>query len=160
MKGFRPSFLKPAGAAAVAVLLAACGGGYYYDTPPYYYPQYGPPYPVGGYEAQGGPGGGADPSKIENPDWDAGRQHGRNQAQNQRTPAPGSGQAQAPVGGGSAAPSTPTGPASGILVPNRPGMIMSPYAQDPNKLIDVRGLPSGTVIECPYSEDGRTIRVP
>lgn len=161
MKGSSPTHLIAAGTAVAALLLTACGGGYYYDHPPYYHPQYSPQYPHGGYHGHGGHPQGADPSKIENPDWDAGRQYGRNPAQNHRNQAPGGGQTQPAPGGAAPTPAPgPSGPPNGILVPNRPGMIMSPYAQDANKLIDVRGLPSGTVIECPYSDGGRTIRVP
>jgi hypothetical protein len=38
----------------------------------------------------------------------------------------------------------------------KPGFIESPYA--PGKLIDVRGLPPGTEIECPYTR--RALLVP
>ena len=140
---------------AVGLLFASCGT--YYDAPPpYYQPSYGHPYPH--YPEQAGPGS----QKIENPEIDQSRQFGAN-------PNPGQTPGGRPSGGqttpghspgGGAAPTEPSGPPAGILVPNRPGMIMSPYARDPNKLIDVSGLPSGTVIECPYSQDGRTIRVP
>jgi len=45
----------------------------------------------------------------------------------------------------------------GIPVPNRPGFITSPLAPDQG-LIDVRGIPSGTEIRDPYSN--QTITVP
>lgn len=48
-------------------------------------------------------------------------------------------------------------PVVGIPVQSRPGFIRSPLAPDAG-LIDVRGVPSGTEIQDPYS--GQTIRVP
>jgi hypothetical protein len=48
-------------------------------------------------------------------------------------------------------------PVVGIPVQYRPGFIRSPLAPDAG-LIDVRGVPSGTEIQDPYS--GQTIRVP
>lgn len=138
-------------ALAASVLVTASCGSYYEEPPPYYQPPYGPAY------QQGWGGQGPDSRKIENPDWDSQRQFGANPAPGNVNPGAGSTQ---PGPGGGTAPIAPAGPPNGILVPNRPGMIMSPYVQDPNKLIDVSGLPSGTVIQCPYAGDGRTIRVP
>jgi hypothetical protein len=48
-------------------------------------------------------------------------------------------------------------PVVGIPVQYRPGFIRSPLAPDAG-VIDVRGVPSGTDIQDPYS--GHTIRVP
>lgn len=49
------------------------------------------------------------------------------------------------------APNTPvTNPEYGKKSEGKAGFIESPYA--PGKLIDVRGLPPGTEIECPYTK--------
>lgn len=54
-------------------------------------------------------------------------------------------------------PPQPAGPAPyGVKVDGKPGFIASPFAS--GKLIDVRGLPPGTEIECPYTN--RPILVP
>lgn len=47
-------------------------------------------------------------------------------------------------------------PEYGKKTEGKPGFIESPYA--PGKLIDVRGLPPGTEIECPYTR--RALLVP
>lgn len=47
-------------------------------------------------------------------------------------------------------------PAFAKKVEGKPGFVESPYAQ--GKLIDVRGLPPGTEIECPYTK--RPIAIP
>ena len=63
-----------------------------------------------------------------------------------------------PSGNGNVIPPPPQpGPAPyGVKVDGKPGFISSPYAS--GKLIDVRGLPPGTEIECPYTN--RPILVP
>jgi hypothetical protein len=48
-------------------------------------------------------------------------------------------------------------PQFGIKVPNKPGFIKSPYTGD-ERLIDVRGLPPSSEIECPYTK--RSMLVP
>ena len=53
-------------------------------------------------------------------------------------------------------PPTPANPEYGKKSEGKPGFIESPYAA--GKLIDVRGLPPGTEIECPYTR--RPLLVP
>lgn len=148
---------SPSLAALAAVSLIASCSSYEEGPPPYYQPVYG----RAGTER-------LEPDsrrKIENNVPSGDRQFGMNQAPDQGSDVArnlngqggyqNSGDEAPGLDGG---PSS--GPAQGIMVPNRPGMIMSPYARDPNKLIDVSGVPSGTLIRCPYSEGNRTIRVP
>lgn len=53
-------------------------------------------------------------------------------------------------------PPVVSAPAFAKKVEGKPGFVESPYAQ--GKLIDVRGLPPGTEIECPYTK--RPIAIP
>lgn len=45
----------------------------------------------------------------------------------------------------------------GVPVPDKPGFLFSPYAPDKG-MIDVRGIPSGTKVACPYTQ--KIFRVP
>ena len=64
------------------------------------------------------------------------------------------------LGVGCAGPSGLMGTGGGARVaeaaPGRPGFVLSPYVD--GRLVDVRGVPSGTVVEDPYAR--RPLRVP